>query len=359
MPSASRSGPRCSSTRSGEKRSWPAGTGVWVVKTIVRGDDAQRLAAPTGPRAPSAARTNSSAAKALWPSFRWATPGVYAERAQRPRPADAEQQLLADAGPLVAAVEPRGQLAILGRVAFDVRVEQQQGAAPDRHRPDPRRDRAGAGLDADGDGAAVLRRRRPDRQRRGVDVEVLLLLPAVAVEALPEVALVVVEADADQRDAEVGRALDVIAGQHAEAARVDRQRLVQPELGREVGDRPRPQHAGVALAPGVARREVLLEPPVGVVDAAVQGELRGALVDGRDRQLLQQRDRVVSETAPQAGIESRNRLVVSWSQLHHRLVREAAQALLRRRDELALGAGQADDVRELVAGRVDGRTMAG
>ena len=75
-----------------------------------------------------------------------------------------------------------------------------------------------------------------------------------SIEALPEVALVVVEADADQRDAEVGGRLDVIAGQDAEAARVDRQRLVQPELGREVGDRPRPQHAGVALAPGVARR---------------------------------------------------------------------------------------------------------
>ena len=103
--------------------------------------------------------------------------GRVAERAQRPRPADAEQQLLADAGPLVAAIEPRGQLAILGRVAFDVRVEQQQRAPPDRHRPHARRDRAGAGLDGDGDGAAVLGRRRPNRQRRGVDVEVLLLLP--------------------------------------------------------------------------------------------------------------------------------------------------------------------------------------
>ena len=37
-----------------------------------------------------------------------------------------------------------------------------------------------------------------------IDVEVVLVLPAVAIEALPEVALVVVEADADERDAEVG-----------------------------------------------------------------------------------------------------------------------------------------------------------
>ena len=214
---------------------------------------------------------------------------------------------------------------------------------------------AGAGLDADGDGAAVLRRRRPDRQRRGVDVEVLLLLAHLVVEALPEVALVVVEADADQRDAEVGGRLDVIAGQDAEAARVDRQRLVQPELGREVGDRPRPQHAGVALAPGVARPEVFLEAAVGVVDAAVQRQLRGALVDGRDRQLLQQRDRIVPETAPQAGIEVAEQAGRVLVPAPPQVAGQAAQALLRRRDELALGAGQADDVRELVPGRADGR----
>ena len=39
-------------------------------------------------------------------------------------------------------------------------------------------------------------------------------------------------------DAEVAGLLAVVAGQDAQAARVDRQRLVQAELGREVGDRP-------------------------------------------------------------------------------------------------------------------------
>ena len=34
IPSSSRSGPRCSSIRLRSKRSWPAGTGVWVVKTV-------------------------------------------------------------------------------------------------------------------------------------------------------------------------------------------------------------------------------------------------------------------------------------------------------------------------------------
>ena len=53
--------------------------------------------------------------------------------------------------------------------------------------------------------------------------------------------------------AEVARFLAVIAGEHAEAAGVDRQRLVQRELGGEVGDRP----VGVGIAvlpPGVRAR---------------------------------------------------------------------------------------------------------
>ena len=46
-----------------------------------------------------------------------------------------------------------------------------------------------------------------------------------------EVALRVHEADADERHAEVAGLLAVVAGEHAETARVDRQRLMQRELG--------------------------------------------------------------------------------------------------------------------------------
>ena len=62
-----------------------------------------------------------------------------AERCERADAADAEQQLLADADALVAAVEPRRQLAIFRLVALDVGIEQQQRAAADRQLPDARR----------------------------------------------------------------------------------------------------------------------------------------------------------------------------------------------------------------------------
>src|SRR5690242_21005008 len=62
------------------------------------------------------------------------------------------------------------------------------------------------------------------------------LLLARAGDALAEVALWVEEADAHEGQAQIAGLLAVVAGEDAQAARVDRQRLVQPELRGEVGD---------------------------------------------------------------------------------------------------------------------------
>ena len=75
-----------------------------------------------------------------------------------------------------------------------------------------------------------------ERQPARVVPRVALDLPVALVEPLPEVAAAVEEADADERDAELGGRLQVVAGEDAEAAGVDRQALVEAELGREVGD---------------------------------------------------------------------------------------------------------------------------
>ena len=87
-----------------------------------------------------------------------------------------------------------------------------------------------------------------------VGLEILFALPSVFVQSLEEVSLSVEQADADERDVEIGCAFDVVAGEHAEAAGVDGERFVQSELGREVGDGAGPQHAGVALLPRCDRR---------------------------------------------------------------------------------------------------------
>ena len=75
-----------------------------------------------------------------------------------------------------------------------------------------------------------------ERRRARLDRHVLRDLLAVAVDALIEIALPVQQSDRDERQPEVARGLAVVAGEHAEAARVDREALVQAEFGAEVRD---------------------------------------------------------------------------------------------------------------------------
>ena len=172
---------------------------------------------------------------------------------QRAEAADAQQQFLADSNAPIAAVEPRSQFAILRRISFDVRIEQQQIAASHLHAPDLGADRAAARLDLHGDRLAL----GPDGRFHGhladVGLQIFFLLPAVLVQALPEIALAVKQADAHQRNPQVGCALDVIAGEHAQAAGINGKRFVQAELGGEISHRARPQNAGVPRAPGAVR----------------------------------------------------------------------------------------------------------
>ena len=107
-------------------------------------------------------------------------------------------------------------------------------------------------------------------QRHGVRVQVgePLLLPAVDGQGLAEVAVAVEQADRRERHAEVGRRLQVVAGEHAEAAGVLRDRLGDAELGGEVRDHPvhrgcrRRRSAGTSAA-GPGRRPAQLPPRPG------------------------------------------------------------------------------------------------
>ncbi len=276
--------------------------------------------------------------------------GRDAERRQRLRAADTQQQFLADPDSLVAAVQPGGQLPILGAVAFDIRVEKQQHVPPDVDAPDARDDATGSRFDRDGHRNTVPHGGL-NRQQTAVDVDVVLLLPAVGIEPLTKISLVVIETDTHERDAEIGRALEVIAGQDAEPARVDRERLMKAELGGEIRDRPRAEHAGMLRSPRVLRLQVLLHPSVGVVDAPVQRQLRGASFQLCDRHLLEQDDRIVIALAPQHGIELPEQAYGLLIPRPPDVLREGREPLMHRRHEVPHGAGLADNRCELSASR--------
>ena len=126
-----------------------------------------------------------------------------------------------------------------GGLRRHVRVEQVQRDPTDVDAPHPHGHVDTGEVDVDLDPG------RMDAERFGVDAFVAFALPPVAIEFLMEVALGVEQADADQRHTQIGAGLEVIAGEHTQAARVLRQRLGDPELGREVGDE---FERGVAIA---------------------------------------------------------------------------------------------------------------
>ena len=75
--------------------------------------------------------------------------GVDAERVERADAADAEEDLLPQPVLGLAAVEPVGDVAEVGRVLLDVGVEQVQRHAPDLRLPDPGDQRGAGQVDLD------------------------------------------------------------------------------------------------------------------------------------------------------------------------------------------------------------------
>ncbi len=226
-----------------------------------------------------------------------------AQRPQRSHAADAEHQLLANSRAMVAAVQPAGQLAIFRAVSSTSQSSRYKLHAADVHQPDLGEQRSGARVDPHGDRLAIGADRRLHRHVLDLGVEIFLVLIAVDVEVLLEIALVVEQTDRHQRHAQAAGALDMVAGEHAQAAGVNRHRFVNAELGGEVGDRLRAQHAGVRAAPGVRGADVFLQPAIGLVDAAVEHQLGGAHFQPLGRELGQQRDRVVIQLPPADRVE--------------------------------------------------------
>ncbi len=161
--------------------------------------------------------------------------GPKAQRSERTYAADPEQELLPDAVLAVAAVESV-------REPVDLEQVQRHGAhvlAPDRggeHLP--------LEVDLDRDRLA------DEACRLRVDRLVVLRLSAGRVDALLEIAAAIEQADADDRDAELGRRLQVVAREDAEPARVDRQGRLDSELHAEVGDEQVGLAAVGSLPPG-------------------------------------------------------------------------------------------------------------
>ena len=165
----------------------------------------------------------------------WQTVGAL-PIAQGPHAADAQHHLLADSHVVVAPVQPSRDLPILGAVLRDVGIEQIQGHTSDLDAPEAGQHLVPRQGDTHQQRGTVRARFGNQRQVVKIVFRIAFLLPAVHVQVLTEVAFAVHQADAHQRQTQVAGRLQVVPGQEAQAAGVDRDAIVDAKLRREIGD---------------------------------------------------------------------------------------------------------------------------
>ena len=164
--------------------------------------------------------------------------GRDAELPQGAHAAHAQHQLLVEAHLPATHVQDVRDRTVRVVVLGQVRVQEQDRHPPDLRDPHGGEQLATGQLDADRQGTSEAVLGPQDRQPRELEVRIGVLLVPVGVDRLAEEAAAVHEPDADQGQGHVRGGLHVIAGEDAEAAGVDAQRLVEPVLRAEVGDRP-------------------------------------------------------------------------------------------------------------------------
>ncbi len=190
--------------------------------------------------------------------------GVDAEGGKRARPAHSEHDFLADAHLAPSHVQHAGDGPVRGIVQGDVGVQHQYGHEADLGLPNRGLHDAPGKVDGHREHPAPRSLHGLDGEPCEVVVRIDVLLEAVGVHRLAEIAGAVEEPHPHQGNPEVAGRLAVIARQDPQAPGVDAQRLVDPELHREVG-----HGAGKQAA-------VLVEP----------ARARAVLVEGQDHMLV-------------------------------------------------------------------------
>ena len=190
---------------------------------------------------------------------------------------DPEDDLLVQAHLAPTDVQDVGDRTIGVGVLRPVRVEQQHRDPADLGKPHGHGQVASRQLDGDRQRQAGAVLYPAQRQPAKVVVRVVVLLVPVGVDRLAEVALAIEQPHADRGERHVAGRLHVVAGQHPKAARVDPERLVEPVLGAEVGDR-------AAQLPAVAA----LEPVVRAVDHVLVERGQHVVVFGQELLVAQQ-----------------------------------------------------------------------
>jgi hypothetical protein len=131
---------------------------------------------------------------------------------------------------------------------------------------------------------------------------ILCVLPPLGIDTLMEIALRIHEAKSYERDAQIAGLLTMVSGQDTEPTAINRDRIMKPELGREISNHT---FLCVRIAvgiPGILRGDVFIE-------QFQHGEIladEGRVLAERDEpfrfEFVKQLDGIVMTEAPECGV---------------------------------------------------------
>src|SRR6185503_3982516 len=164
--------------------------------------------------------------------YRWSKP----ELLQQTNAANAQHHLLHQARFPIAAIEVARDQSIDFIVLRNVRIKQVKLHAANICTPDSRRDGAATHYHLNQQRLALFIVDALQRQLVNVIFAIFLFLQIVAAQALTEISEAIKQTESNQRHIQIARGLQMIAGENAKSARVERQRIVHAKLSAEIRD---------------------------------------------------------------------------------------------------------------------------
>ncbi len=152
---------------------------------------------------------------------------LYAESFQCPDPTYAQQYFLLYPGIMVSAVQSRSDMPVLLNICRNIRIKQVKIHDADLYLPYRSIDSPSGQLHAYQHRLSIFTGNLGDRELAYVKCIEGSFLKAIMIYPLIEIALPVEQAHPCERDAEITGGFTMIAGQHAEPARINGQRLAE------------------------------------------------------------------------------------------------------------------------------------
>ena len=156
--------------------------------------------------------------------------GFHAQGPECTDAANAKDNLLSEPHVPVPAIEPRGNIAMFGRIFLYVGVEQVKGNPSYHETPYLDFNRFAAYEDFHHDRLAIFVSHKAGRHRGNIVFRIGFLLPAVGIQVLLKIAFMVKKANTNHGKIEIAGRLQVVPCKDAQASGIDGQALGQTEF---------------------------------------------------------------------------------------------------------------------------------